>query len=75
MVKKTIVITNNREIYDQFNKLFFSSEIRLDNVKKVQIERILGNINKKNKVLDLISNEDHIIVKKIGILNFNIYLR
>ncbi len=72
---KTTVITNNREIYDKFNKLFFLPEIRLDNVKKVQIDRILNNINKKNKVLDLISNEDHMIVKKLGKLNFNIYLR
>jgi len=75
MGRKTIIITNNREIYDGFNSLFFTNEIRLHNAKKVQIERILSNVNKKNKILESYLLDDFIVIKKLQPLNYSIYLR
>ncbi len=67
------IITTNREIYEKFNMLNFSPEVILKNVKKVQVEQLLKNINKGNKVLDMELIGDYIIVKKINPINFNIY--
>jgi len=75
MVKKKTIITTNKEIYDNFILLNFVSEVLLKNVKQVQITRILKNINKKDKILDMKKFDDYIIVKKLNPLNFNIYLK
>lgn len=74
-MRRKTVITNNREIYEKFSLLNFSSEVVLRNVKSIQIERILENINRKEKVLDLEIVGDYFVVKKIGQINFNIYLK
>jgi len=74
-MKKKIIITNNREIYEKFNMLNFSNEIILKNVKPIQIERIVGNVNKTDKILYMEKIGDYFLVKKIGKVNYNIYLR
>jgi hypothetical protein len=74
-MKKKIIITNNKEIYEKFNMLNFSDEIVLRTVKTIQIERIIGNINKTDKVLHMEKIGDYFLVKKIGNVNYNIYLR
>lgn len=73
--KKTVVITNNKEIYKKFNLLHFSSEILLENVKPIQVQRIIKNINKNDICLSTEILGDYILVKKIKPINFNIYLR
>ena len=73
--KKKTIITNNREIYQKFNMLNFSTEVVLKNVKQVQVERILRNINRNMKVLDIEKVGDYILIKKINPLNFNIYMK
>jgi len=74
--KKKNLITNNREIYDKFNMLNFSKEVVLKDVKPFQVEKIVKNINKKGKILDIeIINGQYIIVKKTGQFDFNIYLK
>jgi len=75
MAKKKTVITNNKEIYDKFNLLFFSPEVVLKDVKKVQVQRIINNINKNGRVLDMELVGDYIVVKKVNPLNFNIYIK
>lgn len=75
MVKRKTVITNNREIYEKFNMLHFSNEVVIHNVKQMQIQRILDNINKNNKVLSSERLGNSILIKKIGIANFNIYYK
>jgi len=74
--RRKTVITNNREIYEKFNMLHFSPEVLLKGVKKVQVEKILRNVNRENKVLDVeFINGNYILIKKVGPLNFNIYLK
>jgi hypothetical protein len=74
-MKRKTIITNNKEIYEKFNMLNFSTEVVLKDVKPIQIERIIGNINKSNDTLRLEKIGDYFLVKKIGHINFNIYLR
>ncbi len=42
--KRKVIITNNKEIYSKFNMLHFSSEILLQDVKKVQIDRSIDSL-------------------------------
>ena len=74
-MRKKNIITNNKEIYEKFNLLNFSSEVVLENVKEFQIHRILKNINKKEKILSIEKVGNYFLIKKVGALNFNIYLR
>lgn len=55
--------------------LNFSTEVLLQTAKPIQVERIIGNINKNDKVLQLEKIGDYFVVKKIGTVNFNVYLR
>lgn len=74
-MKRTNIKTNNREIYEKFNMLNFSNEIVLQNVKPIQINRILDNINKKEKVLSIEKVGDYFLIKKIGNINYNMYFK
>lgn len=74
-MKTKNILTTNREIYEKFNALNISNEVILRNVKSFQIDRILNNINKDTKVLDIEKHKDFILVKKVGHINFNVYLR
>lgn len=74
-MKKTNIITNNREIYEKFNMLNFSNEIVLKNVKPIQIKRIVGKVNKDDKILHMEKIGEYFLVKKIGKVNYNVYLR
>lgn len=73
--KRKTIITNSREIYEKFNMLHFSEEILLKNVKKIQVDRIIKNINKKSKILDSEEVGDYILVRKKKPIRLNIYLK
>jgi len=73
--RRKVIITNNKEIYNKFNMLHFSSEILLKGVKQVQIDRIVKNINKDNQVLTTEILGDYILIKKKRPVHFNIYLK
>jgi len=73
--KRKTVITNNREIYEKFSMLNFSSEILLKDVKKLQVDRIIKNINNGGCVLTSEKVGDYIVVKRVGPVNFNIYFK
>ena len=73
--KRKVIITNNKEIYDKFNMLHFSSEILLENVKQVQIDRILKNINRESQFLTSEILGNYILIKKKKPFNFSVYLR
>lgn len=75
MGRKKNITTNNREIYEKFNMLHFSPEIVLKNAKKTYVNKILRNINKNIKILDSELIGDYILIKKVGPLNFNMYLK
>jgi len=73
--KKRTVITNNRQIYEKFNMLNFSPEVVLKGVKSNQVDKILKSINKTDAVLNSEIFGDYILIKKIGQINFKIYLK
>jgi len=75
MVKKKIIITCNKEIYDKLNMLNYTNEIILKDIKLCQIQRIIDNINKNNDILNLDVLDDYLIIKKINPINFNIYYK
>jgi len=73
--KKRTVITNNRQIYEKFNMLNFSPEVVLKGVKSNQVDKILKSINKTDAVLNSEIFGDYILIKRIGQINFKIYLK
>jgi len=72
--KKRTIVTNNKEIYEKLSMLNITPDVILKDVKKMQITRIINNINKSGKVLDMEFLGDYIIVKKVNPINYNIYL-
>ena len=74
-MKAKNILTTNREIYEKFNSLNMLNEIILRNVKPFQVERILENINKNEIFLSIEKYDDFILVKKVGNVKFNVYLR
>ena len=74
-MKKKIINTSNREIYEKFNMLHFLPEITLKDVEKFQIERILKNINTGGDFLDMDIIGDYIVVRKLNSFKFDIYYK
>lgn len=74
-MKRKNITTNNKEIYTKFNLLNFSNEIVLKNVKSIQIEKIVENINSHGSILLLEKKNKEFVIKKIGPINYNIYLK
>lgn len=74
-MKKTIINTNSREIYEKINMLHFLPEVTIKDVEKYQINKILKNINKNEINFDLEIIGKFIIVKKINNIDFDIYFR
>ena len=75
MTKLKRIITNNREIYEKFNMLNFSSEVLLKGIKPIYINRIVSNLNKPNKIVDMTKFNDYTIIKKLNPVKFSVYYR
>jgi len=73
--KQKRILTKNKEIYSKFNTLFFMNEIVLTTATDYQINKILNNINKENVILTKEKIGDYILIKKVGPLDFSIYLQ
>jgi len=75
-MRKRKIITKNKEIYKKLTMLNFSPEAVLMGVKLVQIDKILKGINKDHSIItsEILGNE-MILLKKVGPINFDIYLR
>jgi len=71
--RKRKIVTNNKELYEKLSMLNFSSEVILKGVKPVQIKKILGNVNKKDIILDMEKVGKYILIKKKNPINFNVY--
>ena len=71
--KKKVIRTSNKEVYEKFNLLNFSSSVVLENAKKQDLTKLLKNINKNGMVLELNKVGDYFIIKKKAPLNFVIY--
>jgi len=76
MVRRTVVTTNNKEIYDKLISLNFKNETFFSNFKYgAQIGRILKNINSTPGTLDVQKINNGILVKKIKPINYDVYLK
>jgi len=75
MVNTKKILTKNKEIYNKFNSLNFMSEIVLTTASDAQVSKILSNINKNQMVLTKEKIGQYILIKKIGPLDFSIYLQ
>jgi len=73
MSKKKVIRTSNKEVYEKFSLLNFSSSVVLENAKKQDLTKLLKNINRNETVLELSKVGDYFIVKKKAPLNFVIY--
>lgn len=75
-MKRKKIITNNKEVYNKFILLNFKPEVTINGVKECQINKILQNVNKYERlVLSEVIGENIIRLKKVKQFNFNIYLR
>jgi len=75
MVKRKTVTTNNKEIYKKLTMLNYTPEVILRGVKKIQINKILKNINEKMKIIVIEEANHLLILKKINPINYNVYYR
>ena len=71
--RKKVIMTKNKEIYRGLTRLHLNPEIILNDVKKSHIDRIVRNINKNDKFLDVEVAGKYIIVRKLKPVNYCIY--
>lgn len=73
MVRNKIVKTNNKEIYNKLNMLLYSTDVVVKGVDERYLTRILNNINKYNKVLEMEKIGNYFLLRKNGPCNFSVY--
>ena len=73
MNNKKVIRTSNKEVYEKFNLLNFSSSVVLENAKKQDLTKLLKNINRNGTVLELSTIGEYFIIKRKAPLNFVIY--
>jgi hypothetical protein len=74
-MKKKIINTCNREIYEKMSMLHFLPEVMLKDVEKFQIERIVRKINSDCENIDMVVIGNYIVLRKLNPFNFDIYFR
>ena len=74
MVMCRVIRTKNSELYKKLNMLTFSPEIVIKGVKDNQMTKIVNNINKHNKIVEVEKIGEYFIIKKRLPVNFTIYL-
>lgn len=67
--------TREKEIYSKFNMLNFSPEVVIKNITKEKIEKILCNINRKEKILEMEKAGNYFVVKRVNEGKISVYLR
>ena len=73
MTKKKVIRTSNKEVYEKFNLLNFSSSVVLENAKKQDLTKLVKNVNRNGTILEISKAGDYFIVRKKAPLNFVIY--
>lgn len=73
MVRNKVVKTNNKEIYNKLNMLLYSTDVVVKGVDERYLTRILNNINKYNKVLEMEKIGNYFLLRKNGPCNFSVY--
>lgn len=72
-MKKKVIMTRNREVYEKLNMLNISPEVLLESSKPHYIDKIMKTVNKENKVLDYEIVGRYIVLKKKSPINFNVF--
>ena len=72
---KSIIYTQNKEIYEKFSSLPFTREIELVTPRRNELTKIMNNVNRKGKVLEMFDLGDKFVIKKINTTNFGVYLK
>ena len=67
--------TREKEIYSKFNMLNISPEVVIRNMTSDKIEKILKNINKNEKILEMEKAGNFFIVKRVNSGKICVYLR
>lgn len=65
------IITNNKQIYHKLTNLHFNQNTILENIKPIQIQKIINKTNLKMKLLD----DKKILIEKNGPVNYIMYLK
>jgi len=75
-MKKKIIRTTNKEIYEKFSMLKYAREVAiLDSGNSRYISRIVKCLNNGSNLIDVEKAGNYIIVKRKGYLNFDIYFK
>ena len=74
-MRKISVITNNREVYEKLKMLYYSPEVVLRNSKRVYVERIIRNINSRERIINIEQIGEYIILKRVSQPNYEVYFR
>jgi hypothetical protein len=72
-MKKCIILTKDKDLYNVLNELHFKNEVSFEKKPFVKINTILNNINKHNKIIEKIENGKTITLKKINNINYKLY--
>lgn len=72
---KPKINTTNKEIYEKFNMLNFSSEVMLKNTKSHHIDAILKNINTNKNILESEQIGNYFLIRKLNPINYNVYYK
>lgn len=74
-MKKIIIQTKDRDVYDKLNLLNFQNEVIINNVLNQPMGRIVKSINRKNNNIEMKREGKKHILKKINPINLDIYYR
>ena len=70
---RSIVRTKNKEIYEKFLMLPFTREIELITPRRNEITKIINNVNRKEKILEMMDLGDSFLIKKINTSDIGVY--
>ena len=74
-MKTHIIKSTNKEVCDKLNKLHIVPIVEINKENMTSLKRIVGNINRRGKVLSYDINDNTIEVKKHTYPNFKLYYR
>lgn len=74
MARKYEIRTNNSEIYKKFNGFNFVNEVVLMKQDSRGLKRIVNNINRNGKKIEMLDMGGIIILRKIKPIDFKVYL-
>lgn len=73
-IRKKIIRTRNKEIYEKLNMLKFLPEVVLTTTPRNQIVRIIKSINKDIESVEIDDLGNYLILRKKTPIDFDIYL-